>query len=92
MLEVLSGFLPMVIARPLSSLFSEMIMILWFSGVQIVLFLAGLQKLSKEIYEAAEIDGASPWEKFWKITLPSLRALFLYRNLYNCNACYFLKQ
>lgn len=82
MLEVLSGFLPMVIARPLSSLFSEMIMILWFSGVQIVLFLAGLQKLSKEIYEAAEIDGASPWEKFWKITLPSLKSIIFVSAIY----------
>ena len=82
MLEVLSGFLPMVIARPLSSFFSEMIMILWFSGVQIVLFLAGLQKLSKEIYEAAEIDGASPWEKFWKITLPSLKSIIFVSAIY----------
>jgi ABC-type sugar transport system permease subunit len=47
-----------------------------------VLFLAGLQKLSKEIYEAAEIDGASPWEKFWKITLPSLKSIIFVSAIY----------
>ena len=73
MLEMIDTTLPPFIAAPVSSMLSEMIMIFWFSGVQIVLFLAGLQKISKEIYEAALVDGASPWETFWKITLPSLR-------------------
>ena len=46
--------------------------ILWFSGVQILIFLSGLQKIDSSTYEAASIDGASAWEAFWKITLPSL--------------------
>lgn len=74
--------LPMFLAEPISIILSEMIVILWFSGVQIVLFLAGLQKINKEIYEAAEIDGASPWESFWKITLPSLRPIILVSSIY----------
>ncbi len=78
----ISNFLPQQIAGPVSSLFTEIIMILWFSGVQIVLFLAGLQKLNKEIYEAAEIDGASAWESFWKITLPSLRSIIFVNAIY----------
>lgn len=40
------------------------------SGVQILLFLAGLQSISPSVYEAADVEGASGWEKFWKITLP----------------------
>jgi ABC-type sugar transport system permease subunit len=56
--------------------------ILWFSGVQIILFLAGLQKINKEVYEAASIDGASPWESFWKITLPSLKPIILVSSIY----------
>lgn len=44
--------------------------ILWKSGVQIILYLAGLQGISTSLYESAYCDGASEWEKFWKITLP----------------------
>ena len=69
-------------ANPIALLFDEMIIVLWFSGVQIVLFLAGLQKISTEIYEAAQIDGASPWESFWKITLPSLKSIILVSAVY----------
>jgi len=69
--------LPLFIAQPLTLLFNELIIVLWFSGVQIVLFLAGLQKINGEIYEAASIDGSSAWESFWKITLPSLRNIIL---------------
>ena len=59
-----------------------MVIVLWFSGVQIVLFLAALQKLDKEIYEAAEIDGANIWESFWKITLPTLKPMMLVASVY----------
>jgi ABC-type sugar transport system permease subunit len=82
MLETIGEILPSFLAQPLQSLLSEMIMVLWFSGVQIVLFLAGLQKMSTEVYEAAQIDGASPWETFWKITLPSLRNIMVVAAIY----------
>ena len=39
-------------------------------GGNMILYLASLQGVSPELYEAASIDGASGWEKFWKITLP----------------------
>ena len=42
-------------------------------GYSMVIFLAGLQEIPAELYEAAEIDGASPFQKFWRITLPFLR-------------------
>jgi len=82
MLETIGEILPSFLAQPIQSLLSEMIMVLWFSGVQIVLFLAGLQKMSTEVYEAAQIDGASPWETFWKITLPSLRNIMVVAAIY----------
>jgi ABC-type sugar transport system permease subunit len=82
MLDTIGEILPSFLAQPLQSLLSEMIMVLWFSGVQIVLFLAGLQKMSGEVYEAAQIDGASPWETFWKITLPSLRNIMVVAAIY----------
>lgn len=71
-----------IIADPISYLFQQIIMMLWFSGVPILIFLAGLQKIDKEMYEAANIDGASAWEAFWKITLPSLRSLILVNVIY----------
>jgi len=82
MLFAIDEILPAFLANPLQTLLSEMIMVLWFSGVQIVLFLAGLQKMSSEVYEAAQIDGASPWETFWKITLPSLRNIMVVAAVY----------
>ena len=48
------------------------------SGVQILIFLAGLQGISAELYEAASLDGASAWQKFRYITLPALRPTFNY--------------
>lgn len=64
------------------NIFSRLIYMFWFSGVQIIIFLAVLQKLDREIYEAAEIDGASPWESFWKLTLPTLKPIFLINIIY----------
>lgn len=46
--------------------------ILWYAGVPIIIFITGFQKLPKDMYEAASIDGASGWQCFWKLTLPSL--------------------
>ncbi len=54
-----------------------MITVIMFSvwknmGYFMVIYLAGLQGISAELYEAADIDGASAWQKFWRITLPQL--------------------
>jgi len=65
------------LARPIANIFSELIVILWFSGVQILLFIAALQKIDRSTYEAAMIDGAGPWESFWKITIPALSSMVL---------------
>jgi len=65
------------LARPIAGIFSELIVILWFSGVQILLFIAALQKIDRSTYEAAMIDGAGAWESFWKITMPSLKSMVL---------------
>ena len=47
------------------------------SGVQILIFLAGLQSVPLSLYEAAHIDGATPWESFWKITFPMMTPMIL---------------
>lgn len=45
----------------------------WSVGFPMLLFLAGLQQVPQDMYEAAALDNASPWTTFWSITLPSLR-------------------
>lgn len=67
-LDNIGGF----IANPVQALFDQILLVFWFAGIQILILLAGLQKIDKAIYEAAAIDGAGPWAIFWKITLPSL--------------------
>jgi ABC-type sugar transport system permease subunit len=62
--------------------FSDLIYMFWFSGVQLIVYLSMIQKMDKSMYEAAEIDGASPWESFWKITLPSLKPVILINIIY----------
>ena len=52
------------------------------SGVQILIFLAGLQSISPSIYEACTIDGATAWETFWKITFPMISPMILVNALY----------
>ena len=56
--------------------------VLWGSGVQILLFLAGLQGISKSLYESARCDSATEWEMFWKITLPMISPVLLLNVIY----------
>lgn len=74
--------LPRYLRNPIEYLLTSFILILWFSGVQILIYLSSLQKIDKSIYEAASIDGASAWESFWKITLPSLSTTTLIIAIY----------
>ena len=52
------------------------------SGVQMLIFLAGLQGISPAIYESCQIEGASSWETFWKITLPIISPMILVNAIY----------
>jgi len=78
----LDTFLPSSVATSIGELFSNMIMILWYSGVQILIFLSALQKVDPSMYEAAKIDGGSGWECFWKITLPTIKPMILLNAIY----------
>jgi len=58
---------------PATALIAIMLMSIWMGlGYQMVIFLAGLQNIPPELYEAARTDGATAWQRFWKITLPLL--------------------
>jgi ABC-type sugar transport system permease subunit len=52
------------------------------SGVQMLVFLAGLQSISPAIYESCSIDGATAWETFWKITFPMISPMILVNAIY----------
>jgi ABC-type sugar transport system permease subunit len=79
---VLNDVLPYFIVEPIALLFNNMIMVLWYSGVQILIFLAAIQKIDSALYEAAKIDGGSGWECFWKITLPTIKPMILLNAVY----------
>lgn len=46
--------------------------LVWSCGVQIVLFIAGLQSIPRQLYEVSKVEGATKWEEFWFVTFPSL--------------------
>ncbi len=56
--------------------------LVWSSGIQILLFLAGLQTISTSAKEAAQIEGATGWEFFWKITFPCVSPMILANLIY----------
>ena len=76
-IDALNTMLPSFMVEITTTFIDSFIMILWFTGIEILIFLVGLQKLDKSMYEAAKIDGASSWECFWKITLPALNPIIV---------------
>ncbi len=52
------------------------------SGVQMLIFLSGLQSISESIYESCRVDGATAWETFWKITFPMISPMILVNGVY----------
>ncbi len=56
--------------------------IIWKSGVQILIFLAGLQSIPTSLYEVAHVEGATAWETFWKVTLPIISPIILVNVIY----------
>lgn len=74
--QITNTFGPMV-SGAISTYLSIITMVLWQSGVQILLYLSGLQSISPSLYESARCDGATEWEIFWKITLPMLSPIIL---------------
>lgn len=64
---------------PVSARASVIIAVTWrWTGYNMVIFLAGLQRIPEEIYEAADIDGASRFQKFSKITMPLMKPIMLF--------------
>ena len=64
------------------TLVNDIYNIINYSGVQMLIFLAGLQSISDSIYEACRIDGATGWETFWKVTFPMISPMILVNSVY----------
>jgi multiple sugar transport system permease protein len=69
---------PAWLADPDWALWALVLMSLWGVGAGMIIKLAGLQGIPTELYEAASIDGAGAWQRFWKITLPMLSPILFY--------------
>ena len=69
-------------AKYVSQLINNIYNIVNRSGVQMLIFLAGLQSISPAIYESCNVEGASAWETFWKITFPMISPMILVNAVY----------
>ncbi|MCS7222205.1 MAG: sugar ABC transporter permease [Anaerolineae bacterium] len=69
---------PNWLGSPRWALWAFVLMSLWGIGGNVVIFLAALQGVPQSLYEAAEIDGAGSWQRFWKITLPMISPALLF--------------
>lgn len=80
--QVVQDYLGPEVTDVIGGFFSRITMVLWKSGVQIIMTLAGIQGISSALYEAARVDGATEWEMFWKITLPMITPVLLLTTVY----------
>ena len=62
-------------AEAIAYIYDQFVIILWFTGIPIILFINGLQKINYNLYEAAQLDGATSWQTLWKVTIPNVRGL-----------------
>lgn len=67
----------------LHQMFSVIVIILWFTGVPIVLYINGLKRINQAIYEAAQIDGANAWQILWLIIIPNIKSTALVISIFS---------
>lgn len=66
----------------LTDIVSNIFNLTWKSGLQILLFISGLNAIPGHLYEAAHVEGATAWESFWKITLPMVSPIIIVNLIY----------
>ena len=66
----------------IANMVNSVFQLAWSSGIQILLFLSGLQSINPSLYEVAKIEGAGAWVSFWKITLPMIAPTILVNLIY----------
>ncbi len=78
-----SAGLPVTLVASIQTIVNKVFALIMESGVQILLFLSGLQKIPPSTYEAARIEGASEWDSFWRITVPQMVPIMLLNVVYS---------
>ena len=68
---------PMDITEFITGIVDRVYSVIELSAIQILVLLTGMQSISPSLYEAAKVEGATPWESFWKITFPMVSPLIL---------------
>ena len=66
----------------LEGIFDQLSMILWFTGIPIVMFISTMQRINGSLYEAARIDGANEWQILWKVTVPMTKPTALVASIF----------
>lgn len=79
---LLAANVPVTAVNFLTNAAKNIFDVISYSGVQILIFLSGIQSVSKQLYEAAKIEGATQYEIFWKITFPMVSPLMLTAGVY----------
>ena len=74
--------LPETVSEYFSNIVNNLFGIIWNVGVQMIIFLAGLQNIPPSLYEASSVEGATAWENFWMITIPMLAPMILVNAVY----------
>lgn len=69
---------PLWVQSPLWTKMSVILLMIWGCGAMMLIFLAGLNNIPRELHEAAEVDGATSWQRFWKISFPLLTPYIFY--------------
>lgn len=69
--------LPENIGKLLSGWLSDTFNLIWSCGIQILLFVAGLQTIPDQLYEVGKVEGISKWEEFWFVTVPMMGRVIL---------------
>ncbi|MEU3607756.1 sugar ABC transporter permease [Streptomyces sp. NPDC035033] len=69
------------IGDPDKIIYALIALTVWQFGAPMVIFLAGLKQVPRELYEAAQMDGAGPWRRFWSITLPMISPVLFFNVL-----------
>jgi len=76
--ELLGSFeLPNAVMQLFSEYLGDVFGLIWSCGIQIILFLSGLQSIPEQLYEVSKIEGATKWEELWYLTIPMLKDVIL---------------
>ena len=75
--EEMKKLMPVEMITFLLGFMSRVVQVLWKTSVPVLLFLSGLQGISRSLYESARVDSATEWEMFWKITMPMISPVML---------------